>query len=187
MNGFVTSLSVTEFYHFSLVLALINVTVIILACSRRLVYYCHKCPVSVSCLPLSRKSLSTPSTLYWLNSTRCVDTQPRTLQVTVVRMIVSNDCVSDSFLSLFSLSSVFCCRAGSGYPNGYPVLGNSRGGFPLPSSRFVITYCDQSFPSPWHCLSAAPSLSGATLLDSHEGVPLSVGYCYCYESLSALY
>ena len=55
------------------------------------------------------------------------------------------------------LSSVFCCRAGSGYPNGYPVLGNSRGGFLLPSSRFVITYCDQSFPSPWHCLSAAPS------------------------------
>jgi len=30
-------------------------------------------------------------------------------------------------------------------------LGNSRGGFPLPSLRFVITYCDQSFPSPWHC------------------------------------
>jgi len=28
-----------------------------------------------------------------------------------------------------SLSSVFCCRAGSGYPNGYPVLGNSRGAF----------------------------------------------------------
>jgi len=56
-----------------------------------------------------------------------------------------------------SLSSVFCCRAGSGYPNGYPVLGNSRCGFPLPSSRFAITYCDQSFPSPWHCLSVAPS------------------------------
>jgi len=72
-----------------------------------------------------------------------------------------------------SLSSVFCYRAGSGYPNGYPVLGNSPGGFPLPSSRFVITYCDKSFPSPWHCLSAAPSLSGATLLSTFEGVPLS--------------
>jgi len=58
-------------------------------------------------------------------------------------------------------------------PNGYPVLGNSRGGFPLPSSQFVITYCDQSFPSPWHCLSAAPSLSGGTLLSTLEGVPLS--------------
>jgi len=58
-----------------------------------------------------------------------------------------------------SLSSVFCCRTGSGYPNGYPVLGNSQDGCSLPSSRFVITYCDQSFPSPWHCLSAAPSLS----------------------------
>ena len=46
---------------------------------------------------------------------------------------------------VLSLSSVFCCRAGSGYPNGCPVLGNSQGGFPLPSSRFVITYCDQSF------------------------------------------
>ena len=40
-------------------------------------------------------------------------------------------------VSLVSLSSVFCCREGSGYPNGYPVypngysvLGNSRGGFP---------------------------------------------------------
>ena len=55
------------------------------------------------------------------------------------------------------LSSVFCCRAGSGYANGYPVLGNSQGGFPLPSLQFVITYCDQSFPSPWHCLSVAPS------------------------------
>jgi len=31
--------------------------------------------------------------------------------------------------------------------NGYPVFVNSRGGFPLSSSRFVITYCDQSFPS----------------------------------------
>jgi len=72
-----------------------------------------------------------------------------------------------------SLPSVFCCRAGSGYPNGYPVLGNSRGGFPLPSSRLMITYCDQSFPSPWHCLSAAPSLSGATLLSTLEGIPLS--------------
>jgi len=50
--------------------------------------------------------------------------------------------------------------------------GNSRGGFPLPSSQYVITYCDQSFPSPWHCLSAAPSLSGATLLSTLEGVPL---------------
>jgi len=59
--------------------------------------------------------------------------------------------------SMSLLSSVFCCRAGSGYPN--TVLGNSRGGFPLPSSWFVITYCDQSFPSPWHCLSVAPSLS----------------------------
>jgi len=28
-----------------------------------------------------------------------------------------------------TLSSVFCCRAGSGYHNGYPILGNSRGGF----------------------------------------------------------
>jgi len=73
--------------------------------------------------------------------------------------------------SCLSLSSVYCCRAGSGYPNGYIVLGNSRGGFPLPSSRFVITYCDQSFPSLWHCLSAAPSLSGATLLSTLEGVP----------------
>jgi len=63
-------------------------------------------------------------------------------------------------ISLSSLSSVFCCRARSGYPNGYAVLGNSQGGFPLPNLRFVITYCDQSFPSPWHCLSAAPSLSG---------------------------
>jgi len=36
------------------------------------------------------------------------------------------------------------------------LMGNSRGGFPLPSSWFVITYCDQSFPSPWHCLSTAP-------------------------------
>jgi len=73
-----------------------------------------------------------------------------------------------------SLSSVFCCRAGSGYPNEYyPVFGNSRGGFPLPSSQFVITYCDQSFPSPWHCLSAAPSVSGATLLSTLEDVPLS--------------
>jgi len=61
-----------------------------------------------------------------------------------------------SSLLLLSLSSVFCCRAGSGYLNGYPVLGNSRGGFPLPSSRFI--YCDQSFPSPWHCLSAAGTL-----------------------------
>ena len=58
-------------------------------------------------------------------------------------------------LSLFSL------------PNGYPDLGNSRAGFSLPSSQCVITYCDhQSFPSPWHCLSAAPSLSGATLLST---------------------
>ena len=78
-------------------------------------------------------------------------------------------------LITISLSSAFCCRAGSGYPYWYPVLGNSRGGFPLPSSRFVITYmyCDQSFPSPWHCLSAAPCLSGATLLSTLEGVPLS--------------
>jgi len=37
-----------------------------------------------------------------------------------------------------SLSPVFCCRAGSGYPNGYPVLGNSQGGFPLPSLRLSI-------------------------------------------------
>ena len=57
--------------------------------------------------------------------------------------------------------------------NEYPVLGNSRGDFPLPSSWFVITYCDESFPSPWHCLSAALSLSGATLLSTLEGVPLS--------------
>jgi len=28
-------------------------------------------------------------------------------------------------------------RAGSGYPNGYPVLGNSRGGFPL---AFLVVY-----------------------------------------------
>jgi len=64
---------------------------------------------------------------------------------------------SDSVLLSLCLPSVFCCRAGSGYAFGYPVLGNSQGGFPLPCSRFVITYCDQSFPSPWHCLSAAPS------------------------------
>jgi len=76
-------------------------------------------------------------------------------------------------LKALSLSSVFCYRAGSGYPNGYPALGNSRGGFPVPSSRFVITHCDQSFPSPWHCLSAAPSLSDATLLSTLEGIPLS--------------
>ena len=74
---------------------------------------------------------------------------------------------------VLSLSLVICCRAGSGYPNGYPVLGNSRGGFSLPSSRFVITCCDQSFPSPWHCLSVAPSLSGATLLSTLQGIPLS--------------
>jgi len=54
-------------------------------------------------------------------------------------------CIIVSLLSLFSI----LLRAGSGYPNGYPVLGNSQGGFPLPSSRFVITYCDQGFPSPW--------------------------------------
>ena len=78
-----------------------------------------------------------------------------------------NHCHQVNFLSL---SSVFCCRAGSGYPNRYPVLGNSRGGFPLPSSWFVITYCDQSFPSPWYCLSAAPSLSSATLSSTLEGV-----------------
>jgi len=82
----------------------------------------------------------------------------------------------------FPLSSIFCCRAGSGYPNGYPdgypVSGNSRGGFPLPSSRFMITYCDQSFPSLWHCLCAAPSLSGANLLSNLEGVPLSATWGY---------
>ena len=39
--------------------------------------------------------------------------------------------------------------------------------------QFVITYCDQSFPSPWHCLSTALSLSGATLLSTLKGVPLS--------------
>ena len=50
--------------------------------------------------------------------------------------------------------------------------GNSQGGFRLPSSRFVIRDCDQSFPSPRHCLSTAPSLSGATLLSIPEGVPL---------------
>ena len=72
-------------------------------------------------------------------------------------------------LSLFSL----LLREGSGYPIGYPVLGNSRGGFPLPSAWFVITYCDQSFPSPWHCLSMAHSLSGATLFCTLEGIPLS--------------
>jgi len=37
----------------------------------------------------------------------------------------------------------------------------------------MITYCDQSFHSPWHCLSAAPSLSGAALLSILEGVSLS--------------
>jgi len=57
-------------------------------------------------------------------------------------------------LSLFSL--LLYCRFWI-YPNGYPVLRNSWGGFPLPSSQFVIAYCDQSFPSPRHCLSAAPS------------------------------
>jgi len=47
--------------------------------------------------------------------------------------------ITNNWISHFclSLSSVFCCRAGSGYPYGYPVSGNSRGGFPLPSSRFV--------------------------------------------------
>ena len=92
-------------------------------------------------------------------------------QVVLEKRPINRCCSSVVLRSLSSLSSVFCCRAGSGYPNGYPVLGNSWGGFPLPSSRFVITYCDQSFPSPWHCLSAAPSLSGATLLSTLEGVP----------------
>jgi len=92
---------------------------------------------------------------------------------------------------MFSLSPVFCCRAGSGYPlHGYPILGNSLGGFPLPSSRFVIRVpsprwiCPQRLSglylpqfgigafSPRHCLSAA-SLSGATLQSILEGVPLS--------------
>jgi len=86
-------------------------------------------------------------------------------------------CTQMLLTSLTTLSSVFCCRAGSGYPNRYSVLGNSRGGFPLPSSRFVIKYCDQSFPSPWHCLYAAPSLSGATPLSILKGVPLSAGGC----------
>jgi len=88
---------------------------------------------------------------------------------------------------ILSLSSVFCFRAGSGYPNGYPVLGNSRGGFPLPSSQFVIAYCDQSFPSPCYCLSAAPSLSSATLLSTLEGIPyLQPGNAGGYRSAPAI-
>jgi len=79
--------------------------------------------------------------------------------------------VAQHAVSLFS--SVFCCRAGSEYPNGYPVFGNSRGGFPLPSLRFVIRDCDRSYPSHRHCLSTAPTLSSATLLSILEGVPLS--------------
>jgi len=56
-----------------------------------------------------------------------------------------------------------------GILNGYPVLGNSRGGFPcLP--RGLWSHIVISFPSPWHCLSAAPSLSGATLLSTLEGM-----------------
>ena len=46
---------------------------------------------------------------------------------------------TDGFSLSLSISSVFCCRAGSGYPNGHSVLGNSRGGFLLPSSRFMIS------------------------------------------------
>ena len=43
----------------------------------------------------------------------------------------------------------------------------------LSRGYFVITYCDQSFPFPWHCLSAAHSLSGATLSSTLKGIPLS--------------
>ena len=43
----------------------------------------------------------------------------------------------------------------------------------MPSSRLVITYCDQSFPSHWHCLSTASSLSGAI-----PSCPLSRAFPY---------
>jgi len=46
-----------------------------------------------------------------------------------IKTLPFNILLSSTPASLF-LSSVFCCRAGSGYPNGYPVLGNNRGGFP---------------------------------------------------------
>ena len=72
---------------------------------------------------------------------------------------------SSCSMYVFSLSSVFCCRAGSEYP----VLGNSQGGFPLPSSRFVITYCDQSFTS----LALFVRGTLPILLSTLEGVPLS--------------
>jgi len=90
---------------------------------------------------------------------------PEATDMILNNLLYTTVTVSNPSISLFSL----LLRAGSGYP----VVGNSRGGFPLPSLRSVITYCDQSFPSPWQCLSAAPSLSGATLLSTLEGVPLS--------------
>ena len=40
------------------------------------------------------------------------------------------NCRTQIFVSI-SLSSVFSCKAGSGYPDGHSVLGNIRGGFPL--------------------------------------------------------
>ena len=47
------------------------------------------------------------------------------------RKLSTADFVPDIQLTMnMSLSSVFCYRAGSGYANGYPVLGNSQGGFP---------------------------------------------------------
>jgi len=53
-----------------------------------------------------------------------------------------------------SLSSVFCCRAGSEYSNGYPVLGNSWGGFPFPSSFFhhivIRVFLLLGTVCPWH-------------------------------------
>ena len=51
--------------------------------------------------------------------------------------MLTTDAVGSLSLSLQSSA----IKAGSGYPNGYPALGNSRGSFRLPSSRFVITYC----------------------------------------------
>ena len=62
-----------------------------------------------------------------------------------VQYLISQGQFNVKYAFLPSLSSVFCCRAGSGYTNGYPVLGNSRGGFPLPSLQFEITYCDRIF------------------------------------------
>jgi len=77
--------------------------------------------------------------------------------------------LASKFSDVLSLSPVFCYRAGSGYPfHGYPVLGNSRGGFPLPSSLFVIRV-----PSPrWICLKR---LSGLHLPRFGIGVFLLLG------------